>query len=95
MKLTLGITSCTPEWQLLLSQIGVPSSTVDLSAASDLSHLPSIIVSSKLTASEKLNALEYLSSGGTILTEADTAQILFSIKTRLQQVWLIHRKCKC
>lgn len=86
MKLTLGITSCTPEWQLLLSQIGVPSSTVDLSAASDLSHLPSIIVSSKLTASEKLNALEYLSSGGTILTEADTAQILFSIKTRFQHV---------
>lgn len=82
MKLTLGITDLAPEWQLLLSQSGVPFSTADLSVASDLSHFPAIIVSAGITDYEKANVLDYISSGGAVLMEADTARLIFNIKTR-------------
>ena len=82
MKLTPGITSCTPEWQLILTQIGVPFSTIDLSVTSGISDCPAIIVSSSLTNSEILKVLEYVSNGGTILIEADTGHLLFNIKTQ-------------
>ena len=81
MKLIVGITQLLPEWEILISQIGVSNENISQNDSIKPDQYSAIIVTKHGLQTEKNILLQYLNSGGSILVEADTAEWLFEIKT--------------
>ncbi|MEE9166462.1 MAG: polysaccharide deacetylase family protein [Candidatus Neomarinimicrobiota bacterium] len=81
MRLTVGVTTVLPQWELLLGQIGLPMERVVSDQAIPPDRYAVIIVTQGGGPSEKESLLHYVKQGGSLLTEADAAHWLFGIRT--------------
>jgi len=81
MKLTVGITEWLPHWEMVLCQIGVSTEIVKSVEEIAPNLFATIIVTQKGDQREKDALLHYITEGGAIIIEADTAKWLLGIKT--------------
>ncbi|MDE3058989.1 MAG: polysaccharide deacetylase family protein [Bacteroidota bacterium] len=82
MNLQVGITKLEPGWETILKQIGVPYRDMSNIQGTELAEFASIIVSKATDHNDRLALLNYVKSGGTIITEADLARTLFGIPVK-------------
>lgn len=82
MKLSVGISHIRPDWEIPLRQIGIPYYPVDTGRAIEKEETPVLILASGEKRENSANILNYLQSGGAILTEADTARTVLDISTK-------------
>ena len=81
MKLLVGITKILPEWEIILSQIGVALECIKNYDMVTQNRYSVIIVTSKENQYKKHILLQYKEAGGSILIESNIAEWLFNINT--------------
>lgn len=81
MRLVIGVTEILPQWQILLSQIGVSFEEITDVRTLKIEHYSTIIVSSKSDQISKVKLLKYIKEGGALLCEAHIAEWLFKTNT--------------
>lgn len=89
MNLSPAITKLTPGWEILSQQIGLPFRVID-EAVINYFDYPVIILSSKNI--NKKEILEYISNGGSVITEADYAESVLDIRTRRLPIKYLYAK---
>lgn len=90
MKLSVGISRLRPEWEIPLRQIGIPFYRVDTARIIEKDEIPVLILASGEKRENDANILNYIHSGGAILTEADTAQTLLNIPAKRLSIRYLH-----
>jgi hypothetical protein len=80
LNLSIGITELTPEWNSVLTQIGVQFEL--LNSEEELKYFKVIIVPSQKIPFNKNAVNDFVEQGGSILTCADAAGGIFKIKKR-------------
>lgn len=86
MKLSVGLVDISPEWRLLLQQIGVAFKTFAESDTTAFNQYPVWILSATTKTGFRETAATFLQNGGAVLTEAQTAKRLFGLKTRRRKI---------
>ena len=81
MRLTIGITHLLPEWEIIIQQIGLSFEIIFPNRPILRDQFSVIIVAERGTKPQKDILIQYLDSGGSILTEANVAEWLFNIDT--------------
>lgn len=83
MKLSPGITDITPEWEILLRQIGLPVEKTGPDEPPDPAEMPVLIVSGPRPAGASRERIrDYVQAGGAALIEADLAKTILGTATR-------------
>ena len=82
MELTVGITEKQPGWSMVLDQIGVPYRQINPDQFIDPDKIALVVLSSVPNAFQKENLIQFLRSGGGILTEANYAKALFNYQLK-------------
>ncbi len=82
MKLKVGISEISPGWKLILQQIGIFFSKVDIDKTIPQNEYAVLIVSTQNAVRNKKHILHYLHHGGSLLVEADIAEQLLTEKTK-------------
>jgi len=74
LKLRVGISEISPGWKLILQQIGISFSKVDINKTIPQNKYAVLIVSTQNAVRNKKHLLHYLHNGGSLLVEADIAE---------------------
>ena len=82
LELTVGITEKQPGWSMVLDQIGVPYRQINPDQFIDPDKIALVVLSSVPNAFQKENLIQFLRSGGGILTEANYAKALFNYQLK-------------
>lgn len=83
MKLSPEITGITPEWEILLRQIGLPVEKTEADEPLDPAQIPVLIVSGPQPAGASRERIrDYLHAGGAALLEAGVAKTILGTATR-------------
>lgn len=83
MKLSPGITEITPEWEILLRQIGLPVEKTEADDPLDPAEIAVLIVSGPPPADAGRKRIhDYVQAGGAALIEADLAKTILGSATR-------------
>ena len=79
MTLIAGVTKWLPQWELILSQMGLPVGVINRGQTLTADQYAVIIVTSITDEKDKGALSHYLQEGGGILMEADVAQWLLGV----------------
>jgi len=83
LKLSPGITDITPEWEILLRQIGLPVEKTEADEPLDPAKIAVLIASGPPPADAGRKRIhDYVQAGGAALIEADSAKTIFGAATR-------------
>ena len=85
MKLSVGLFSKFPEWQILLDQIGISYFHLK-SSQLDPNQIPTIILDQKITKVQQKNLIDYVSSGGALIINAKQAYTIFDKKYKIKKI---------
>jgi hypothetical protein len=81
LKLTVNLTKLSPDWEIILNQIGVSYRVIRLNESIEPEHCAVLIVNSADFAAQKQPIIAYLENGGAALLEAEAAGQILGIPT--------------